>query len=100
MIELHYDFTAEVWSYPGKGGWHFIRLPKEASAEIKACLNSGRRGWGALPVSVTIGQTKWATSIFPDAKAGAYLLPVKGEVRTKEKIEAGSRVRVLLEVLV
>jgi hypothetical protein len=49
-------------------------------------------------VSAAIGNTTWKTSIFPDSKAGAYLLPVKAEVRKKEKIEAGSSVLVSVRV--
>ena len=59
-----------------------------------------KRGWGSLPVTVTIGKTSWKTSIFPDAKAGAYLLPLKADVRKKEKILASDTVSFSLEIRV
>ncbi|NCN28691.1 MAG: hypothetical protein COU67_02710 [Candidatus Pacebacteria bacterium CG10_big_fil_rev_8_21_14_0_10_44_54] len=24
------QFTAKIWLYPGKAGWHFVSVPKEA----------------------------------------------------------------------
>lgn len=57
-----------------------------------------KRGWGSLPVMATIGKTTWKTSIFPDKKRGAYLLPIKAEVRKKEEIEKDDMVALLLEV--
>lgn len=80
---------AKVWLYPGMAGWHFVALPKKESAAIKKSFGMLSRGWGSLPVSVTIGKTEWKTSIFPDRKAGAYLLPLKAYVRKKEEIFEG-----------
>lgn len=36
------------------------------------------------------------TSIFPDRKRGAYLLPIKRDVRTAEGLTAGDQVTVRL----
>ncbi len=47
----------------------------------------------------TIGATQWKTSVFPDKKAGAYLLPIKAKVRTAEHIAAGNTVTLELRVL-
>lgn len=77
---------SKVWLYPGMAGWHFLTVPKKHSDEIKKKFGANARGWGSLPVTVTIGKTSWRTSIFPDKKAGAYLLPLKAEVRRKEKL--------------
>ncbi len=100
-----YKFRAQLWIYRGsgtpssnagamRGSWYFITLPKKTSGIIKGLTASTRRGWGSVRVTVTIGQTTWRTSIFPDAKAGAYLLPVKAAVREKEGIEDGDRIAV------
>ncbi|MEZ5648390.1 MAG: DUF1905 domain-containing protein [Alphaproteobacteria bacterium] len=98
MSELEIIFTARLWIYHGKGAWFFITLPKEESAQIKFFNNQRQRGWGAVRVDAQIGQTTWKTSVFPDTKAGAYLLPVKAAVRKKEKITAGDTVKVALKV--
>jgi Domain of unknown function (DUF1905) len=84
MSKAEYKFKAKVWLYPGMSGWHFISLPEEESAEIKGRFGLMRPGFGAVPVAITIGGTRWRTSIFPDKKSGRYVLPVKSEVRKKE----------------
>jgi hypothetical protein len=64
------------------------------SADIRQLFHGLGRGFGSLPVVVTLGSTCWRTSIFPDSKAGAYLLPLKAEVRRRENIRNGSTVRI------
>ena len=48
---------------------------------------------------VEIGDTSWATSVFPDTKAGAYVLPVKKAVRVAEGLTEGDVVEVGLDVV-
>jgi Domain of unknown function (DUF1905) len=45
-----------------------------------------------------VGATSWRTSIFPDSKTGAYLLPVKKAVRVAEHLEAGDQVQAQLHL--
>lgn len=95
-----YKINASLWLYPGESAnWHFITVPKDVSGKITGRFREFRRGWGSLPVSVTIGKTSWKTSIFPDGKTGTYLLPVKAVVRRAEGIEAGDRAAVRFTVL-
>lgn len=87
--------------WQGKGAWHFVTLPKDKSEEIKFFsenLHGKRRGWGAVRVLVTIGHTTWQTSIFPHSKADAYILPIKSDVRKKEKIAPDDTIKVTLEI--
>jgi hypothetical protein len=100
MQDKRYQIRAKVWLYPGKAGWYFVTLPETTSDEINIKFEDKKRGWGSLPVSVTVGSTSWKTSIFPDKKAGAYLLPIKAEVRKREGIAADSQVSLLIEILV
>ncbi len=93
-----YKMHAKVWVYPGMAGWHFVTLPKKQSDNIKKVFGDMKRGWGSLPVMATIGKTTWKTSIFPDKKRGAYLLPIKAEVRKKEKIIHDDVIICLLEL--
>ncbi|MBI4033908.1 DUF1905 domain-containing protein [Candidatus Saccharibacteria bacterium] len=95
---MKYEFCAKIWLYDGPGAWHFITLPKDISAEIKEIFGQGRRGWGAIRVSVAIGKTKWQTSIFPDKKSGVYLLPLKAEVRKQTSLTIGDTPRIMLEL--
>jgi len=80
-------------------GWHFLSIPKQRSEAIKKDFAASRRGWGSLRVKVVVGRTAWNTSIFPDARSGTYLLPLKAEVRKKEGIAAKDIVSFLLEIL-
>ncbi len=53
---------------------------------------------GSLPVIATIGKTIWKTSIFPDKKICSYLLPLKAEVRKKELLREGDKIKLSLEI--
>lgn len=90
-------FTGELWDYDEEGGWHFVSLPIEDSEELRARTAHVRKGFGSLRVRATIGDSTWDTSIFPSA-SGAYLLPVKKQVRRAAGIEAGDVVEVELEL--
>ena len=62
-------------------------------------LEGGRkRGWGSMKVRATVGDTDWATSIFPAKEMGGWLLPVKAAVRKAEGLVAGDMVRVVVAV--
>ncbi|HEX9503967.1 MAG TPA: DUF1905 domain-containing protein [Patescibacteria group bacterium] len=95
-----YKVKAKVWLYTGMVGWQFITVPKKESKSIKQTYGDMKKGWGSLPVSVTVGKTMWKTSIFPDTKIGAYLLPLKAEVRKKENIKVGDVISINLEIRV
>lgn len=95
-----YKMRAKVWIYQGEAAWHFVTLPKKASDLIKKRFEGLTRGWGSLPVVVTIGKTSWKTSIFPDKKAEAYMLPLKADVRKKEGIASGDTISFVIDVQV
>ena len=95
-----FKLKSEVLLYPGMAGWHFASVPKKESAEIKKIFGALAGGWGSLPVDVTIGKTRWKTSIFPDKKTGTYLLPLKADVRKKESIFAGDTIGFSIEIRV
>lgn len=96
MRSRSYTVHSEIVPYPGMAGWHFVPIPKAQSLDISAAHGSRARGWGSLPVSATIGATRWDTSIFPDKKSGCYLLPLKMQVRNREGLHAGEMVKVVL----
>lgn len=93
-------FTTPLWLWNGKGAWHFVTLPVDESAMIRMAIptNGPKRGWGSVRVKARIGETSWNTSIFPDTKSGAYLLPVKAEVRKREGLEVDKAVEVTLSL--
>ncbi|AWI60091.1 DUF1905 domain-containing protein [Sinorhizobium fredii] len=93
-----FEFDAELWLYPGKGGWHFVTLPADIAGQIRFLTEPKTRGWGSEAVIVRIGKTEWTTSVFPDKASGSFLLPVKAEVRRKEKLAAGQSIRIKLSL--
>ncbi len=95
-----YKIQAKVWVYPGMAGWHFVTIPKDISEDITKLFGDRKRGWGSLPVAVTVGSTTWKTSIFPDKKEGAYVMPLKAVVREKEQLKQGDSIHFLLEVVI
>jgi hypothetical protein len=96
---MAYEFRAELWRWPGDAAWIFATLPTEVADDIEDDATSEPRGFGSRRVEVSIGGTTWRTSIFPDAKAGSFLLPVKKDVRRREGIDEGDEVSVRLELL-
>ena len=73
-------------------------MSKKESAEIKEKFSKKIRGFGSVPVKVTLGKTVWKTSIFPDSKSGTYLLPLKSSVRKAEGVFDGDEVNFLIEI--
>ena len=102
MIDLSFSFSAACWRWQSTAtAWYFITLPEDKSEEIKFFSENGhgkRRGWGAVRLQATIGETTWQTSIFPQFKTKIYILPVKEEVRKKEKIIVDKVVEVRLKI--
>lgn len=93
-----YTVRAEVWRWKG-GPWHFVSLSKRQAAQIKRRFGLMARGWGSIRVRVTVGETSWDTSLFPDRKSATYIFAVKAAVRKAEDLAAGKRVRARIHIL-
>lgn len=99
-------FTAPLQSLHIEEGYApigYLRIPPEAAEAIVAHeferrLEMGkRRGFGSVKVSVTLGKSRWQTSLFPN-KDGSWFLPIKKPVRVAEGIAEGDEVAVDLEL--
>jgi hypothetical protein len=93
-----YKVTSKVVPYPGMAAWYFAYLDKRQAEVIKKKHTQKTRGFGSIPVTVTLGKTKWNTSIFPDRHSGSYVLPLKAQVRRAEGIDAGDTVKFTIEI--
>jgi hypothetical protein len=91
---MEFSFDAPVVKWQGPSPWFFALVPEDESDAIRDHSGELTYGWGAIPVSVTIGKTGFATSLFP--KDGQYYLPLKAAVRKAEGIEEGGTVSVRL----
>ncbi|WP_067547766.1 DUF1905 domain-containing protein [Nocardia crassostreae] len=98
MAPSEYAFSAVLWEWEGPAAWHFVSLPEPMADEIEELHGHRAAGFGSIRVKVTVGASRWSTSLFPDTKRGTYILPMKKPVRIAEGIEAGDSVRVELEI--
>ncbi len=89
-------FSAEVFTWPGEGSWHFVRLPPDAAEDLRDLSTAPPRSLGSIRVGVRLGGSTWSTSVFPDKRSGSFVLPVKKSVRAAEDVEDGDRVSVTL----
>jgi hypothetical protein len=96
--KIKYAFSANVWKHTAPSAWYFISLPQEMSNEIREHFHWQEEGWGRLKVTAKIGSCQWETSIWFDTKHKTYLLPIKAEVRSKERIKEHHRVDCTLEL--
>ena len=94
-------FDAELWIWDARraDSWTFVSLPAEASEDIRDLAAGPRRGFGSLPVLVTVGGSTWTTSIFPDSVRGNYVLPIKRAVRKAEDLDVGDIATVTVELI-
>ncbi len=95
-----YIFSAQLWVIDRPGGWHFITIPDEISREIRSIYSEVRPGVSSISSTISVGRTNWKTSIFYDNTFKAYLLPIKGEVRKKEKLSIGDTIEVKLKLII
>jgi hypothetical protein len=94
-----YSFNAMLWEHDGPGAWHFVSLPHDVADEIAEGSEGRTGGFGSVRVEVTIGDSNWRTSLFPDSRRSTYVLPVKKAIRTAEGLVDGSQAAVHLLML-
>jgi hypothetical protein len=98
-VEVTFEAELWIWAARRDESWTFVSLPVEASAEIRELTGGLRRGFGSVRVRATVGGSTWTTSIFPDSKRGAYVLPVKRAIRKAEALDAGAVTAVNVELI-
>lgn len=94
-----FKFESILWKHSGKAAWVFASLPQTLSKRIRKEFFTSEEGWGRLRVVAQIGQVRWSTAIWFDTKKNCYLLPLKSEVRKKEKLfpKSKARIQIFLE---
>lgn len=69
-------FSAVLFRYPGKGGWHFAPVPDDLAPPVT-------HGWGRTPVHAMVDGHAWDTSVWR-GKDGRTLLAVPQKVRGRK----------------
>lgn len=93
-MTLDETFRAKVWTQESTGAWHFVTLPATLSKRIRTLTTGQLKPFGSFHVKARTGLSRWETSLFMDTKREAFLLPVKADVRRKEKIKPGDTIEV------
>jgi hypothetical protein len=96
--------SGPLWRWTGEannGTWHFLTIDGAAGEALSGTalmrrLEGNARGFGSLKVEARIGESRFATSVFPNKAEGGWLLPVKAAVRKAEGVGAGDVVEVSL----
>jgi uncharacterized protein DUF1905 len=98
-VTLTFDAELWLWTARRNDSWTFVSLPMEESADIRELTGGRTGGFGSVRVRVTVGRTTWRTSIFPDSARQTYVLPIKKAVRAAERLDAGDRATVTVELV-
>lgn len=89
-------FSAELFEWRGPAPFYWLSLPDDVCEYVREEAAMASYGWGAVPVRVRIGATEWETSLLP--RDGGYALPVKKDVRLRERFGEGDSVMVSMSV--
>ena len=100
MAKSTFKIKEKIWIWPGESAnWFFVYVDGKVAEQIREQMRgSSRRGFGAVKVEVTLGESKWRTSVFP-TKEGPYVLPIKASIRKAEKVSDGSVVDIALKLI-
>jgi hypothetical protein len=90
---VEWVFDGEIIEWRGPAPYFFVAMSESDSAELKEAARS-LIYWGQVPVHAAIGDTEFATALFP--RNGRYLVPLKDAVRKAEGLGEGQVVTVAL----
>jgi hypothetical protein len=93
---MKFEFEAKVFEWRGPAPFYFAATPDEITFEIDELKRELTYGWGVIPASVTIGETRVTTSLIP--KNGSFYVPLKDAIRKPNDIQLGDVIEILLEL--
>lgn len=93
---MDFTFSTEMIEWRGPAPFYYLPIPKDICEEIRDSAKLLSYGWGVIPVTATIRNTTFTTSLFP--KDGIYLLPVKNAVRIREDLTMDKKIKVNLVI--
>lgn len=84
-----------VFIHPGSKGL-FVVLTQKQSELIRKKIKGLE--WGSPRVQATLRKTSWNTMLFP-TKGWPYLLSIRKDIRKKERVENGDKVKIRVEFI-
>lgn len=90
-----WEFAEPIWYWRGPAPYHYVTVPEVVRDGLREWAFISY-GWGMIPVTATIGETTWPTSLFP--KDGGYVLPLRDSVRAAEDLAIDDTPSVILRV--
>ena len=90
------EFTGPIWYWRGPRPYHFVTVPDEESAAVRAIASAVTYGWGMIPVVARIGQTTFETAMFRQDEL--YVVPLKDAVRGAEDLDVDDTVTLHLTI--
>jgi len=97
-MELSFAATLWLWDARKSETWTFVTVPADLSDELRD-RSGPPRGFGSIPVAVTLGTSTWRTSVFPEKASGCFVLPIKSAIRKAESIAVDDEVTIHLSPL-
>ena len=95
-VDAAIAFEAAIIEWRGPAPFLFAAVPDEHVGAIRHAAMTESYGWGVVPVVAIVGESEFATSLFP--RDGTYLLPIKVAVQKSEGVGLGDRIEVRMRV--
>lgn len=93
---MRFEFIGEIWYWRGPAPHHFVTVPPDLCDALRLIASQVTYGWGMIPATVRIGETKWQTSLFP--KDGGYIVPIRASVQKAESLTVGDVATIQLTI--
>lgn len=89
-------FTGPIWYWRGPAPYHFVTVPPREAALIAEVSRIVTYGWGMIPASVTVGDTRVTTALWP--RDGGYVVPIKKALQEAEALGVDDEIEVILDI--
>lgn len=87
-MKTEFSVTDILQSFEGKAAWVYLPIDFLDVPPVPP------RGWGSIPIEVTLNKTTWKTSMFPLPKKQGYFIPIKQAILKAENLKVGDKVTI------
>lgn len=90
QILAEIEFETQIIEWRGPAPFLFAPVPEDHVGEIRYAARIASYGWGVVPVTASIKEVEFTTSLFP--RDGGYLLPIKVRVQRQANLGLGDHI--------